>query len=244
LNSSIQFCAASDQGKVRRNNEDYFALDASLGLAVVADGMGGHAAGEIASRAASEFIRAQARGEGPQGADEAPEAKLRRWIEGTNREVVRLNEQASPRSDMGTTIVAALAAEDVLAVAHVGDSRAYLFRAGKLERLTRDHSVVEEQISHGLIAPENAADSPFANVLTRALGSSPEVVVDVSRVELRPSDVVLLATDGLTRMLPDARIAAELASPAPPEELVRRLIAAANEAGGTDNITVVLGVCR
>lgn len=239
---TVSLFGASDRGKVRGNNEDFFMLDERLHLAVVADGLGGHASGEVASRAATESVFAQARVSGQ--SDAAPEEALRRWIGEANREIARLNAKSLQRSNMGTTIVAALIRESVLTVAHVGDSRAYLFRAGESRRLTRDHSVVEEQLSRGLIAPENADQSPFANVLTRSLGSQPDVAVDVGRHELLSGDIVLLATDGLTRMLPDARIARELSTDAAPLELVGRLIAAANEAGGADNVTVVLAVCR
>lgn len=173
MNTPIRFYGTTDLGKVRGNNEDFFVVDELLGLAVVADGMGGHAAGEVASRAACEFVLARAREATDPKADDTPKDKLRHWIEGANLEVMRLNEQRGARSNMGTTIVAALASGDGLAIAHVGDSRAYLFRAGKLERLTLDHSIVQEQISRGLIAPENARRSPFANILTRALGSEP-----------------------------------------------------------------------
>src|SRR5690606_32775579 len=197
-------------------------------------GMGGAQAGEVASRIAAEAFE-PARHTGA----ESPEAFLRKIAQRANRDIHRLAQRDVTRSGMGTTLTAAMVDGDDVVIGHVGDSRAYRFRAGELELLTSDHSLVEELRRQGRLTDEQAEDHPQRSIITRALGPEPDVEVDTMTFRARPGDVYLLCSDGLTTMVKDAEIRAVLeAAPdleAATEELVRR----ANEAGGRDNITVV-----
>lgn len=221
----------SDTGRQRTANEDsYFA---SAPLFVVADGMGGAQAGEVASRIAAEsFEEAERIGE-------AAEVFLRRIGEAANQRIHGLAQTDSTRSGMGTTLTAALVDGDEVAFAHVGDSRAYLWRNGELTMLTSDHSLVEELRRQGKITEEQAEDHPQRSIITRALGPEKVVEIDTFTRSARPGDVFLLCSDGLTTMVKDARIAEILAASDDLDKVVRALVDAANEAGGRDNITVV-----
>jgi serine/threonine protein phosphatase PrpC len=221
----------SDTGRQRTANEDsYFA---SAPLFVVADGMGGAQAGEVASRIAAEsFEEAERTGE-------AAEAFLRRVTQAANRRIHGLAQHDSTRSGMGTTLTAALVDGDDVAFAHVGDSRAYLWRDGELKLLTSDHSLVEELRRQGKLTPEQAEDHPQRSIITRALGPEENVEVDTFSISGRPGDVFLLCSDGLTTMIKDARIAELLGQEERLDALVRGLVEEANQAGGRDNITVV-----
>lgn len=239
----------TDTGRKRQGNEDSIGLFADLGLYVVADGMGGHAAGEVASSIAVEAIRDSVK-ENPDkaigstsGAIVEADAgrRLQEAISFANREVLRQAEADPKLKGMGTTVVAALLSTDALSLAHVGDSRIYLFRGSELKRLTRDHSMVEDMVAAGQITALQARTHPFRNVVTRALGTKDDVEADISRLVPKPDDVVMLCSDGLTGMLEDAAIAeildANIGSPFSSAEV---LVKAANEAGGDDNVSVVL----
>jgi protein phosphatase len=254
ISASLGFEVAgkTDSGCVRTNNEDSFAIDEKIGLLVVADGMGGHNSGEVASALATQVILECARkmilGKEPLPAKVQTDAaqslrakQLEYMIQEANRTIYEKGQQASKDQGMGTTIVAALIDEKkkVLTVAHVGDSRLYLFRNKQLQALTQDHSLVMDQMRHGIITAEEAQNSDFQNILTRALGSEKEVLVDTTEHPTLEGDVILLCTDGLTKMVPEPDIARILAQEGAPAAACDRLIAAALDAGGADNITAV-----
>jgi serine/threonine protein phosphatase PrpC len=221
----------TDTGRQRDANEDsYFARSP---LFAVADGMGGAQAGEVASRVAAESFEAVERG------SESPEAYLRSVAKTANARIHRLSEADSSRSGMGTTLTAALLEGEEVGFAHVGDSRAYLFRDGELKLLTSDHSLVEELRRQGRLTDEQAEDHPQRSIITRALGPERDVEVDTMTYRARPGDVYLLCSDGLTTMIKEERIAAALAESSTLEQAVDRLVAEANRAGGRDNITAV-----
>src|SRR4051812_37370619 len=221
----------SDTGRQRTANEDSYYANAPL--FAVADGMGGAQAGEVASRIAAESFEPAVRG------DESPEAYLRTIAEDANERIHSLAQHDSTRSGMGTTLTAAMVEGDEVSFAHVGDSRAYLWRDGELRLLTSDHSLVEELRRQGRLTSEQAEDHPQRSIITRALGPEEEVIVDTLTFSARPDDVFLLCSDGLTTMVKDDGIAAALSSTESLEQAVIRLVEEANEAGGRDNITVV-----
>jgi protein phosphatase len=221
----------TDTGRQRTANEDSYYAQAPL--FAVADGMGGAQAGEVASRIAAESFEPAVRG------DQSPEAYLRAIAETANERIHSLAQDDSSHSGMGTTLTAAIVEGDEVSFAHVGDSRAYLWRDGGLRLLTSDHSLVEELRRQGRISDEQAEDHPQRSIITRALGPESKVEVDTLSFSARPGDVFLICSDGLTTMLKDEGIAAILAESKTLDESVAKLVAAANEAGGRDNITVV-----
>ena len=221
----------SDVGRQRQGNEDNFFVQSPL--FVVADGMGGAQAGEVASEMAVESFRSGL----PNG---SPEEGLVSVIRDANHRIHDLSRTDSQRQGMGTTCTAAYVAEDEVVLAHVGDSRAYLFRGGDLTKLTRDHSLVGELVDRGKLTEEQAEVHPQRSVITRALGPESDVLVDTERIEARSGDVYLLCSDGLTSMIREHTIKPIMVEGGPLEEVGRKLIAAANDAGGRDNITVVL----
>lgn len=228
---------ASDVGRRRRHNEDAFLVMPEAGLFAVADGLGGHASGEVASRLAVEELAGRFA-----GLPGSPEERLRAAFALANRSI-HARSQADPLlSGMGTTLVAAHFAEGgTLAVAHAGDSRAYLFRAGELRRLTEDHSLLQDFIRQSRPTPEEIEAFPHKNVIVRALGMRDSVEADVSVFGLRQGDLVLLCCDGLFGMVPDEELAAILRGEG--GEILRAnqlLVDAANRAGGVDNVTSVL----
>ena len=240
----------TDVGRVRTNNEDAFSLAPDKGLLVVADGMGGHASGEVASRMAVDIIRNYFSGMVADGKTPIIGTYDDDFTETTNRlgSAVRLANTAiyeagqsnSQLKGMGTTIVCALLHNRKLSIAHVGDSRLYLIRAGDLEQLTDDHSVVAEQVKRELISREEAEKSEIKNLLTRALGAVAEVEVDLSELNLLDGDSLILCTDGLTNMVHDDEILSVVLAGRDPSVASQRLIELANEGGGTDNITAVV----
>jgi len=222
----------TDTGRQRSENEDSLFVRAPI--FVVADGMGGAQAGEVASKTAADAFDRDL-------PNMPPERFLRETIEAANRQIHELARADPSRAGMGTTITAAIVdvqGEEV-AIGHVGDSRAYRLRRGKLERLTRDHSLVEEMRRKGQITDAQAEDHPQRSIITRALGPEPEVEVDVQTVPTAPGDVFLLCSDGLTTMVDEAHIAAILANSGSMKDAVRTLIEEANGAGGRDNITAM-----
>jgi serine/threonine protein phosphatase PrpC len=222
----------TDTGRQRNANEDSFFTKAPL--FVVADGMGGAQAGEVASKAAAESFAHEL----PAA---PPEHVLEQTIEGANRTIHELARKDPDLAGMGTTVTAAivdLEAEEV-AIGHVGDSRAYRFRGGKFEQLTRDHSLVEEMRRKGQLTDAQAEDHPQRSIITRALGPEPEVQVDLQTVPAQNGDVFLICSDGLTTMLDDEQIGRILGRATSLQAAVRALVDEANRAGGRDNITVV-----
>ena len=222
----------TDTGRQRRDNEDNAFVRAPL--FVVADGMGGAQAGEVASALAVEEFQQELPDEG------SVEERLANRIRDANRRIYERSRREHEHAGMGTTLTAVYVDDDDLAVAHVGDSRAYIFRDGALTRLTQDHSLVEELVRQGKLTEQQAAEHPQRSIITRALGIELDVDVDTWTYPGRAGDVVLLCSDGLTSMIDEDRIADILNSEPRLERASERLISAANEAGGRDNITVVV----
>ena len=222
----------TDTGRQRSENEDSLFVRAPI--FVVADGMGGAQAGEVASKTAADAFDRDL-------PEVSPEQFLRETIETANRRIHELARADPSRAGMGTTITAAIvdAQSEEVGIGHVGDSRAYRLRRGKLEQLTRDHSLVEEMRRKGQITDAQAEDHPQRSIITRALGPEPEVEVDLQTVPAAPGDVFLLCSDGLTTMVGEDRIAAVLSSASSMREAVRALVDEANGAGGRDNITAL-----
>jgi PPM family protein phosphatase len=222
----------TDTGRQRSANEDSYFVRAPI--FVVADGMGGAQAGEVASKAAADAFDRDL----PPG---TPEAFLRETIEAANGAIHELARDDPSRKGMGTTITAAIvnSESEEVAIGHVGDSRAYRLRGGKLERLTRDHSLVEEMRRKGQLTDAQAEEHPQRSIITRALGPEPEVDVDVQTVPAKPGDVFLICSDGLTTMLGEEQIAKLLADGTSLEAATRALVDEANRAGGRDNITAL-----
>ncbi len=223
----------TDTGRQRRANEDaYFARSP---LFVVADGMGGARAGEVASGTAVEVL-STGLGDGPGSAEE----RLAARVGEANTRIHELSVTDRDRAGMGTTVTAAYVGENDVSIAHVGDSRAYRLRDGDFERLTHDHSLVEEFVRQGKLTPQEADEHPQRSIITRALGPEAEVEVDRVSVRGRPGDVFLLCSDGLTSMVAEARVADVVREARSLQDAGRALVEAANAAGGRDNITVVL----
>ncbi len=222
----------TDTGRQRSENEDSLFVRAPI--FVVADGMGGAQAGEVASKTAADAFDRDL-------PEVSPEQFLRETIETANRRIHELARADPSRAGMGTTITAAIvdAQKEEVGIGHVGDSRAYRLRRGKLEQLTRDHSLVEEMRRRGQITDAQAEDHPQRSIITRALGPEPEVEVDLQTVPAAPGDVFLLCSDGLTTMVGEDRIAAVLSATGSMRDAVRALVDEANGAGGRDNITAL-----
>jgi protein phosphatase len=221
----------TDTGMQRSSNED--AAYARAPVFVVADGMGGARAGEVASQIAVEVFQ---RGLPEEG---SAEQRLAAAAREANRRIHELSHESNERAGMGTTLTAVYLDGDALAIAHVGDSRAYLFRDGALKRLTQDHTLVNALVMQGKLTEDQAAEHPQRSIITRALGPEADVEVDTWSYPLRGEDVVLLCSDGLTGMISEDRIAAILGDRAGLDAAAERMIADANAAGGRDNITVV-----
>jgi PPM family protein phosphatase len=246
----IKAYGLTDVGRKRKHNEDAFASDVNEGLFIVADGMGGHAAGEVASKITVETI-----GEFIAATRQKEEAtwpfkynheldfnsnRLAVAIEKANERVMAAVAAQPWLKGMGTTVVAGLLNEKILSLAHVGDSRAYLLRDGQLSRLTDDHSWVHEQVTAGILTEEEAKTHPLKNVVTRALGGGPSVSPDLQELVFSPGDRYLFCSDGLTTMVGDEEILDIAAAVKDPQALCQQLVDMANEKGGVDNITVVV----
>jgi len=229
--------ALTDCGSKRPSNEDAFGYSAVHGVCVVCDGMGGAAAGEIASSmAVSEVLRLL--GERNQAAP--LEKSIEEAIRATNEAIHSRAEHDPHLRGMGTTLAGLATKGRRVLVFNVGDSRCYRLRKRKLEQISQDHSLVEEQVRMGRITPDEALRSPLRNVITRALGTQPEVEPDIFEQKAEAGDIFLLCSDGLTGEVPDAQIELLLAADLPLEQLCANLVAAANQAGGHDNITCML----
>ena len=247
----ISYQAVTDVGRKRKGNEDSLFVNPEQSLFVVADGMGGHAAGEVASRLAvdaiNEFICLTGDDEEitwPFGLDETISYdgnRLKTAIRYANRKVLEATKEKSEYEGMATTVAAVLVDGDSANLGHVGDSRIYLIRNGAINQLTTDHSWVNEQIVGGMISPDQARTHPLRNVVTRALGGKSDLQVDMKVHKIEPGDMLLLCSDGLTTMMPDEEIARVMSQAKNDvEKATRELVAAANAKGGEDNITVVM----
>jgi len=239
----------SDVGQQRANNEDCFRMVQPLNLFVVSDGMGGEAHGEIASAMAVETVVKTCRGEetgtvtGPAEVHPGWNDKTRLLLSAAhlaNKKIYESAEANPQQQGMGATLTAAWINDEKLSVVHVGDSRVYLLRSGVLQQLTSDHSLVAEQVRRGILTAAEAEHSELQSVLLRALGTQPEIEVDAEEHTLFPGDILLLCSDGLTRMVAEQKIAATLQSEPDPGKAAEKLVAQANENGGGDNVTVVV----
>ena len=253
MTTEVKFGARSDTGCVRENNEDAFRAAPELNLFVLSDGMGGLESGEVASRMAVDAVLEHCRqaendpdfplvGEPIETVSPAAN-RLASAIRVANESVYRVAQQGAGHRGMGATIVAVKCADHRLSVAHVGDSRIYRLRGGQLEQLTNDHSFVAEQVRNGRMTQEEANSSTMQNVLVRALGIEPIVDVDLAEAPLLEGDTVLLCSDGLTRELSDAQIAAVLGERRDANAAAEELVELAKQAGGGDNVTVIVLRC-
>jgi protein phosphatase len=235
---------ATDVGRVRQGNEDAFHMDPARGLFLVADGMGGHAAGEVASALAVETVTGiVAAALDERAGAERLDGALREAFARAHEAITRRAADEPKTRGMGTTLTLAVLdpAAATFRIGHVGDSRAYVFRDGRAAQVTRDHTWVQAEVDAGRLAPSGARSHPFAHVITRALGAGiPQDEPDLLAGPLAPGDVLLLATDGLTGMIGTRTINAVLREDAPLADQVTALIDAANRRGGADNITAVL----
>jgi protein phosphatase len=240
--------AQTDVGRVRALNEDAFACDPARGWFIVADGMGGAPAGEVASQLAVQAMAASLaeahEQPHPNGNGDSKYAaltvRLAAAVHASNALVYAHAQQDAARARMGTTVVSLWIDQYIASIAHVGDSRAYLWHDGLLEALTEDHSLVEAHVRAGVIAPHDRATAPHQNVLTRVVGREPTVQVDVNEVPVRPGDYLLLCTDGLSRTVPEAAIAEAIGAGAHPQQMCEQLVTMANQNGGGDNVTAVI----
>jgi protein phosphatase len=241
---TIEIHAAVDPGRARSNNEDSVATDNQVALAVLADGMGGYNAGEVASSMATSFIQTELGRWLREASSQASDAEVRRamdiCVDNANRAIFNAANSYPQYAGMGTTLVVAVFRDDRVLLGHVGDSRCYRLRGGRLQQITRDHSLLQEQIDAGLITPEQAAFSANKNLVTRAVGVEDTVLLETHQHEVMPGDLYLMCSDGLSDMLDDAGIAQVLQAHDSLETSSRALIDAANDAGGKDNISVIL----
>ncbi|MBI1785290.1 Stp1/IreP family PP2C-type Ser/Thr phosphatase [Candidatus Sumerlaeota bacterium] len=247
----IQAGGQSDVGLKREHNEDSILLSKELGLFAVADGMGGHAAGEVASRLTVtnmlDFVRRLEQEKGALNDQTAQEGLspgekiLYLAISNANKRLCVMSEENSSYFGMGTTVAAIYVVGDQIHIAHVGDSRVYRLRDNTLELLTQDHSWVNEQLQKNVLSEDEARNHRWRNVITRALGNRADVEIDIKTVEAKEGDLYLLCSDGLTTMVDDAGIARTLVANGPNlEKSCAELVRAANDAGGHDNVSVVL----
>ena len=241
---NLEFFCATDTGRARSNNEDSVALAKPSALAVLADGMGGYNAGEVASGMATGFITTELGRWLVEAGASATDSEVRRamdiCVDNANRAIFNAANANPQYAGMGTTLVVALFRGTRVLVGHVGDSRAYRLRGGRLIQLTRDHSLLQEQIDAGLITPEQASFSANKNLVTRAVGVEDTVLLEIHQHEVHPGDLYLMCSDGLSDMLDDESLSQLLQGYDSLEQTGRALIAAANDAGGKDNIAVVL----
>jgi len=233
--------ARTDVGMIRSGNEDNFAVHANgdRGLFIVADGMGGHAAGEVASEMAVQIIEREL--QGIQNLDDRTVAEtVAEALRKANRNIHDRTITEVDKQGMGTTASVLLISRQKYMIGQVGDSRVYRLRDGALQQLTKDHSYVQEQVDAGFLTPEQARYHPYSNVITRCVGASPEVEPDIYAGEAKVGDLFLVASDGLTGMVDDRRLQMLLMSRAEPERKVHALISEANGRGGLDNITAIV----
>jgi PPM family protein phosphatase len=245
---TFEFFSATDTGRARNNNEDSVAVDEPTALVILADGMGGYNAGEVASGMATSFIKSELGRWLSEASDSATDTDVRRamdiCVDNANRAIFNAANSNPQYAGMGTTLVVGVFRDARLLMGHVGDSRAYRLRASRLTQITHDHSLLQEQIDSGLITPEQAAFSANKNLVTRAVGVEDTVLLETHLHDVLPGDTYLLCSDGLSDMLDDESIAQLLNGAQTLPEAAGALIDAANEAGGKDNISVVLARVR
>lgn len=233
-------CAGrTDVGIIRSGNEDSYLIIPDRGIFVVADGMGGHAAGEVASEMAVRFVARELGSLRGLSDDEVAE-RMRLAIRAANGAIFQRTLTEHDKRGMGTTVTALVLFNGRFLIGQVGDSRGYLLRGGKLTQVTKDHSYVQEQVDAGYLTPEQARTHPYSNVITRCVGANSEVVPDIYVGTVKPQDLFLLASDGLTGMLEDYQLGEILNPERQPQDQVDDLITEANRHGGLDNITAIL----
>jgi serine/threonine protein phosphatase PrpC len=244
---ALEVAGRTDVGCVRANNEDNFGYDSRYGIFVVCDGMGGQAAGEVASKMGVDILLDYFRGLGPAAGDHPGSGEqtsgaesLASAIQLANRTIFHAGQEQNGRGGMGSTIVAALVRGNSVAIGHVGDSRIYLIRHGAIQQLTDDHSLVMEQVRRGYITLEQAQKSEMQNIILRALGSEESVEADVEDMAVLPDDLLLMTSDGLTRHVKDEEILAIVQRSGNLEQACNALVETAKERGGDDNITCLL----
>jgi PPM family protein phosphatase len=239
-----QFCTNTDPGLARDNNEDSATFDQPTLMAVLADGMGGYNAGEVASGMATAFIRSELSRWLTQVGKTANAREVRRALEicvdNANRSIFNAANSNPQYAGMGTTLVVGVYHDARLMLGHIGDSRCYRLRGEEFTQITKDHSLLQEQLDAGLITPEQAATSLNKNLVTRALGVEDSVLLEVNEHKVEPGDLYMMCSDGLSDMVDDAGIAQILLTADTLDQKALALIAAANAAGGRDNITVLL----
>ena len=239
-----EFCARTDRGLVRANNEDSVSMDASCGLLVLADGMGGYNAGEVASSMATAQIQTEMglwlKSAGAQATERSIRQALELCVGNSNRAVFDASQTHPAYGGMGTTLVVGVFRGARVVVGHIGDSRCYRLRAGNLLRFTRDHSLLQEQLDAGLLTPEQAAVSSHRNLVTRALGVEPTAALEMNGYRVETGDIYLLCSDGLSDMVDEAAMARILQAQEPLAQRAQALIKAAHAGGGRDNISVLL----
>lgn len=245
MNHALDFALRTHAGLVRPLNEDAVGADPDAGLFILADGLGGYNAGEIASTmAVSTLLTELAAAQDKARAEDAPfdpRAALRESMVGMNATIFRAALNSTAFEGMATTVVIAWLLDGRLWVAHAGDSRLYRFRAGVLEQLTRDHSFSQELLDAGMVTEEQARLLPAKNLVTRALGASPDVEPEIRDYDVRAGDLLVLCSDGLTEMVTHYEIGGLISACAPDvDEAARRLVDMANEAGGRDNVSVIV----
>ena len=234
----------TDPGLARDNNEDSLAFDEPTLTAVLADGMGGYNAGEIASGMATAFIKSELSRWLTEAGDGAKAREVRRAMEicvdNANRSIFNSANSNAHYAGMGTTLVVGVFRDDRLVLGHIGDSRCYRLRDGLLNQITKDHSLLQEQMDAGLITPEQAATSSIKNLVTRALGVDESVLLEVNEHAVQAGDLYLMCSDGLSDMINDDAISEIVSIELPLEQRAKQLIDAANERGGRDNISVLM----
>jgi serine/threonine protein phosphatase PrpC len=241
---NYEFCTRTDPGLARENNEDSVAIDEPTRLAILADGMGGYNAGEIASGMSTTFIKSELGRWLAQAGRHANAREVRRAMEicvdNANRSIFNAANSNPQYAGMGTTLVVGVFQDYRLMLGHIGDSRCYRLRGTELAQITKDHSLLQEQLDAGLITPEQAAVSNNKNLVTRALGVEDAVLLDVHEHRVEPGDIYLMCSDGLSDMIDDQAIAVILLGDGTLDEKAGQLIDAANANGGRDNISVLL----
>lgn len=241
---NFEYFSLTDPGLIRDNNEDSVVVDADNHVVVLADGMGGYNAGEVASAMATSFIKEELGRWLVDGGHEAPVRELKRAMEiccdNANRRIFEAAHVNAMYAGMGTTLVMAVFQENRALIGHVGDSRCYRMRGDQLQLMTRDHSLLQEQIDAGLITAEQAQFATHRNLVTRALGVEDTVLLEVNEFRSEDGDIYLFCSDGLNDMMADTHIAALLSSHLPLPEKGKVLVDTANELGGRDNISVIL----
>ena len=252
MSFKIEYSAATDAGKVRGNNEDSFLLAPELEIAIVADGMGGHNSGEVASSLGVKVTRDEFKVMTGTGLKPKPyndkycleSNQLGFAVQLANSVIYEAGNSSTTSKGMGTTLTAAYFKTPVLCLAHIGDSRAYLLRGGKMKQITEDHSLVMEHVRSGLLTKEQAEASPLQNILTRALGAQKTPAVDLVETELTEGDRILMCTDGLFKAVKEQDILGAINAQPDDKTACEALVATANANGGPDNITLIIGTVK